>query len=97
MPNIYDFLDEPFETVRKGYPLSYMNCVSCMSQQWGVMTKLTFGEFMEFKNILDMTIREIIWQSMSCFFKILAVVTFPVGVWFWGWVQYMSIKTQVKP
>lgn len=62
----------------------------------GSLCVYTVGSFAEFKDILDMTLAEII----KCLFKsIIATaiaVSFPVSVWFLAWIQYRNVQHLIK-
>lgn len=93
MPNIYDFIDKPFHAVKKGYRPSYMSCVSAMSYRWGSMT---MGLIALIKDIPDTTVRYLPLIVLRILIHIIAVATFPAGIWLWGWVQYMNVQHAVR-
>lgn len=94
--NIYDFIDNPFKAVRAGYRPSYLTCVSCVSHQWWAVCKLAAEEICELRNVLDMTLKEIFACTVHSIFRLVAVITFPVSVWFFAWIQYLNVKHTIR-
>lgn len=96
MNTIYDFIADPFKAVRAGYRPTYMTCVSAVSHTWWLFAKLAFESCAEFRDILDMTLKEIFATFLHSVFWILATLTFPIGIWFWGWIQYLNVQHAIK-
>lgn len=96
MTTIYDFIADPVKAVRAGYRPTYMTCVSAVSHKWLLFAKLAFESCAEFRNILDMTLKEIFATFLHSVFRILATLTFPIGMWFWGWIQYRNVQYAIR-
>lgn len=94
--NIYDFIDNPFKAVRAGYRPSYLTCVSAISGHWWTSCVYTAGSFAEFKDILDMTLTEIIKCLSKSIIATAITVSFPVSVWLLAWIQYLNVQHMVK-
>lgn len=94
--NIYDFIDNPFKAVKAGYRPSYLTCVSAVSGHWWTFCAYTAGIFVEFKDILDMTLAEIIKCLFKLIIAIAIVISFPVSVWFLAWIQYLNVQHTIK-
>lgn len=94
--NIYDFIDNPFRAVKAGYRPTYLTCVSAVSNHWWTFCVHTAGIFAEFKDILDMTLAEIIKCLFRLIIAIVIVVSFPVSVWFLAWIQYLNVQHTIK-
>lgn len=94
--NIYDFIDNPFKAVRAGYRPSYLTCVSAVSGRWWTFCVYAVGVFAEFKDILDMTLAEIIKCLSKSIIATAIAVSFPVSVWFLAWIQYLNIQHTIK-
>lgn len=94
--NIYDFIDNPFKAVRAGYRPSYLTCVSAVSDHWWTFCVYAVGVFAEFKDILDMTLAEIIKCLSKSIIATAIAVSFPVSVWFLAWIQYLNIQHTIK-
>lgn len=45
---------------------------------------------------MDMTLRRILKQMLFCFCVTLGVLTFPIGIWFWGWIQYLNLQHVIR-
>lgn len=58
--NIYDFINDPSKAVYAGYRPSYLTCVSCVANNWWAFCRWTAGRVGRFKDVLDMTLGEII-------------------------------------
>jgi hypothetical protein len=56
----------------------------------------TAGSFAEFKDILDMTLAEIIKRLSKSIIATAIAVSFPVSVWFLAWVQYLKVQHTIK-
>lgn len=96
MTTIYDFIADPFKAVRAGYRPTYMTCVSAVSHRWFDSARVMFEEYGKFRKILDMTLRSILKQMLFCFCVTLGVLTFPIGIWFWGWIQYLNVQHAIR-
>jgi len=94
--NIYDFINNPFKAVKAGYRPSYLTCVSCVSHQWGAACKLALEEVAELRHVMDMTLKEIVACTIHIIFRTAAVVSFPLSVWFFAWIQYLNVQHTIK-
>lgn len=94
--NIYDFIDNPFRAVRAGYRPTYLTCVSCVAHQWRPVCKLALEEVAELRHVLNMTVTEIIACTIHIVFRTAAVVSFPVSVWLFAWIQYLNVQHTIK-
>lgn len=96
MTTIYDFIADPFKAVLAGYRPTYMTCVSAVSHKWWMLAKLAMESCAELRDILDMTLKEIFATFLHSVFRILATLTFPIGMWFWAWIQYLNVQHAIK-
>ena len=94
--NIYDFIDNPFRAVRAGYRPSYLTCVSCVVHQLGAACKLTIEEVAELRHVMDMTLKEIVVCTANIVFRTAVVVSFPLSVWLFAWIQYLHVQHTIK-
>ena len=96
MTTIYDFIADPFKAVRAGYRPTYMTCVSAVANRGSDFVKHTIREVFKFRNVLRWTITELFVNLLLICMSILSVVTFPIGIWFWGWIQYLNVQHAIR-
>lgn len=94
--NIYDFINDPIKAVNAGYRPSYLTCVSCVANNWWTFCKWTAGSVWRFKDVLDMTLGEIIEAIYTSIFGLAIAISFPVSVWPLALLQYLRLQRRIK-
>lgn len=94
--NIYDFINDPIKAVNAGYRPSYLTCVSCVANNWWPFCIWTARSVRRFKDVLDMTLGEIIEAICASIFGLAIVISFPVSVWPLSLLQYLRLQRRIK-
>lgn len=94
--NIYDFINDPSKAVYAGYRPSYLTCVSCVANNWWAFCRWTTGRVGRFKDVLDMTLGEIIEAIYTLVFGLAIVISFPVSVYPLALLQYLNVQRMIK-
>ena len=94
--NIYDFINDPSKAVYAGSRPSYLTCVSCVENNWWAFCRWTVGRVWRFKEVLYMTMWEIIEAIYTLVFGLAIVISFPVSVYPLALLQYLNVQRMIK-
>lgn len=92
MPNIYDFIKDPWTSIKEGYQPSYMDCVSACAGAFMIFVKALIECFNpKGVHILDLTIREEAAWLLKVLTLAIFIITYPISYWFLAYMQYKNI------